>query len=104
MDISVFEKQVQELEIKLNGDGSLAKHEFETAPGFVSDMENMIYYTWAQSYGSTGDLEEKFKELKGIFSTYYNKIKELRTLTEQIEAKAESLKMPATYGRLPEWK
>lgn len=103
-DISSFDKQVQELEIKLNGDGSIAKHEFETAPGFVGDMENMIAYTWSQNYGSTLDLEEKFKELKGIFSTYYNKIKELRTLTEQIEAKAESLKMPATYGRLPEWK
>lgn len=103
-DISEFEKQTNDLEIKLNGDNSLAKREFETAPGFVSDLENVIYYSWAQSYGSTGDMETKYTELKGIFSTYYSKIKELKQLTEQIELKAEGYKMPATYGRLPEWK
>ena len=103
-DIAEFEKQVRELELKLNGDNSLARREFETSPGFIGDLENMVYNTWAQSYGSTGDMEEKYKELKGIFSVHYAKIKELRTLTEQVEVKAESYKMPSTYGRLPEWK
>jgi len=49
-------------------------------------------------------MEAKFAELKSLFGTHYAKIKELKTLTEQIETKAEALKMPATYGRLPEWK
>ncbi|MBK7818769.1 MAG: hypothetical protein IPJ60_15395 [Sphingobacteriaceae bacterium] len=103
-DISDFEKLQTELELKLYGDGSLAGREFETSPGFVGDMEQMVYYTWAQTYGSTGDMEAKFVELKNLFGTHYTKIKELKTLTEQIETKAEALKMPATYGRLPEWK
>ncbi len=103
-DISDFEKQTYELELKLNGDNSLAKREFETPPGFVGDMEGMVSSTWSQSYGSTGDMEEKYKELKGIFSTYYSKIKDLKLMVEQIEVKAETYKMPATYGRLPEWK
>lgn len=103
-DISEFEKQTTALEIKLNGDNSLARREFETSPGFVNDLETVIYSSWGQSYGSTGDMETKYTELKNIFSTYYSKIKELKTLTEQIELKAEGYKMPATYGRLPEWK
>lgn len=103
-DISDFNTKCKSLELILNGDGSLARREFETSPGFISDLETMVYYTWGQSYGSTGTLEEKFKELKGLFASHYAKIKELKTLTEQIETKAESLKMPATYGRLPEWK
>lgn len=103
-DINEFEKATRELDLKLNGDNSLASREFETAPGYIGDLETMVYYTWAQSYGSTGDLEGKFKELKGLFNPYYSKIKELKTLTEQIETKAETYKMPATYGRLPEWK
>ncbi|HSY61509.1 MAG TPA: hypothetical protein VK796_06505, partial [Cytophaga sp.] len=102
--ISDFEKQTYELELKLNGDNSLAKREFETSPGFVGDMEGMVSSTWSQSYGSTGDMEEKYKELKGIFSTYYSRIKDLKLMVEQIEVKAETYKMPATYGRLPEWK
>ena len=103
-EIAEFEKQTIALELKLNGDGSLARREFETTPGFIGDMETMIYYTWAQSYGSTSDMEAKYNELKSIFSVHYSKIKELKTMTEQIEVKAESYKMPATYGRLPEWK
>lgn len=103
-DITEFEKQTRELDIKLSGDNSIAKHEFEVVPGFINDMELMVYYTWAQSYGSTADLEAKYYELRSIFTPHYLKIKELKALTEQIELKAEALKMPATYGRLPEWK
>ena len=37
------------------------------------------------------------------YNALYKKIKELKFLTEQFELKAENLKMPATYGRLPEF-
>lgn len=103
-DINEFDKQAAELDLKLNGNGSLAKREFEVSPGFIGDMENVIAGTWSQTYGSTGDMEAKFQELKSLFGTHYTKIKELRSLTEQMEIKAEQFKMPATYGRLPEWK
>lgn len=103
-DIVDFEKDVKELELKLYGDGSLASREFETSPGFLGDLEGMIYNTWSQSYGSTGDMEAKYKELNGIFGTHYTKIKDLKGRVEQMESKAESYKMPSTFGRLPEWK
>jgi hypothetical protein len=102
-DISVFENTCQALELKLYGDKSLAKREFETTNGFVDDMETMVYYTWAQSYGSTKVLEDKFKELKSGFGSLYAQIKELRALTEQMEAKADKAKLPGTIGRLPEF-
>ena len=100
-DIRKFDEFSKTLDLNLYGDRSMAKREFETIPGFVDDLEIMVYYTWAQSLGSTKTLEEKYKELKGKFGTHYSKIKELKTLTEQVEAKAEAAKMPATYGRLP---
>ena len=102
-EMSILENQTKELELKLDGDVSLAKREFEIVPGFVGDLENMISSTWSQSYGSTGTLEEKYNELKTSFLPIYKKIKELKFLTEQFELKAENLKMPATYGRLPEF-
>jgi hypothetical protein len=88
-DISVFENNYQTLDLKMYGDRSLAKREFETTNGFVDDMETMVYYTWAQSYGSTKVLEDKFKELKANFGGLYAQIKELKQLTEQLEAKAD---------------
>ena len=103
-EISEFEEKSKALDLVLHGNGSMAKREFETAPGFIGDMETMVYYTWSQSHGSTATLENKYRELKSLFSNHYQKIKELKALIEQIEQKAEARKMPATYGRLPEWK
>jgi len=102
-EIGLFEKQYEDLQVLLNGDRSLARREFETTYGFITDMETMVYYTWAQSYGSTGTLSEKFTELKSLFSKHYLSITQLKKLTEDIESKAEGFKMPSTYGRLPEW-
>ena len=62
------------------------------------------YNTWSQSYGSTGDMEAKYKELNSIFGAHYTKIKDLKGRVEQMESKAEGYKMPSTFGRLPEWK
>ncbi|MGE0566725.1 MAG: WD40/YVTN/BNR-like repeat-containing protein [Bacteroidia bacterium] len=102
-DIIEFEKQLDAFELIFNGDRSLAKREFETTSGFVNDMETMVYYTWAQTYGSTDDLKSKYEELKPIFSKHYQTVLNLKSLVEKIEAQAEDLKMPATYGRLPKW-
>jgi hypothetical protein len=102
-DISGFEKRSLELDLKLYGDRSMARREFETTNGFVDDMETMVYYTWAQSYGSTKVLEDKFRELKAGFGVLYAQIKELKQLTEQMETKADKAKLPATLGRLPEF-
>ncbi|HQQ93173.1 MAG TPA: glycosyl hydrolase [Bacteroidia bacterium] len=98
-----FETRYTALDLKLFGDRSLAKREFETVPGFVDDMEGMVYYTWTQSYGSSKNLEDKFKELKEQFGSLYKEIKELRRLIESLESGAEALKMPATAGRLPDF-
>ncbi len=102
--LNSFDKKAKELDLQLYGDQSLARREFETTSGFINDMETMVYYTWAQSYGSTVTLEEKYKELRGLFKKHYEAVKELKSLIEQAELKSENAKMPATYSRLPEWK
>jgi len=100
-DIALFERKSKNFELNFYGDKSLASREFETVPGFVQDMEVMVYYTWSQSYGSTTTLEQKFKELKSSFGKWYDQVVEMKQLTESIESKAEGLKMPSTFGRLP---
>ena len=43
----------------------------------------------------------KALKLKTEFKPIYNSIVEMKIMVESIEQKAESLKIPATYGRLP---
>jgi photosystem II stability/assembly factor-like uncharacterized protein len=102
-DINTFEKKAKDLDLKLYGDGSLAKREFETLPGFIGSMETVIYYSWSTSMGSTKTHEEKYNRLKTEFRPLYFTVVELKTMVENIEQKAEDMKMPATYARLPKW-
>ena len=103
-DINSFDKKVKELDLKLYGDASLAKREFETLPGFMGALEGIISSTWNQSLGATKTHEERYAKLKVEFKSLYNSIADLKTLVESIEQKAEDLKMPATTGRLPKLK
>ena len=100
-DLTNFEKKKTEIDFKLYGDESLARREFETLPGFIGSLENIVGSSWGQSYGATGTHLEKYAVLKNEFKTLYASIVELKNLVESIESKAEKLKMPATYGRLP---
>ncbi len=102
-DVTLFDKKRQELDFKLNGDESLAKREFETLPGFVGSLENIISSSWSQSMGATQTHIEKFGRLKVEFKAIYQAVVEMRRLVESIEDRAETLKMPATIGRLPVW-
>lgn len=101
--LNEFETKRQQLELKLNGDGSLARREFETLPGFVGSLENIAGASWSQSGGATQTHKDKFAELKKEFGGIYTSVLTLKDIIEKAEAKAESLKMPATYGRLPVW-
>jgi len=102
-DINSFDKKVKDLEMKLHGDASMSKREYETLPGFLGNLEGVIYYSWSTSLGATKTHEEKFNKMKVEFKPIYNSILELKALVESIEQKAEDLKMPATAGRLPKW-
>ena len=100
-DIKAFEAKKLPIDIALNGDASLAKHEFETLPGLIGSVEGIVGGSWGQAMGPTQTMTEKYGKLKAEFKTIYNSIIELNVLVEAIEQKAESLKIPGTPGRLP---
>lgn len=101
--IGEFDKSRKDLDIKLNGDESLARREFETLPGFIGALETIVYYSWAQSGGATGTHAERLQQLKKEFNGIYKAVENLKVKVEEIEKMAEGLKMPSTPGRLPLW-
>ncbi len=100
-DINIFEIKKKPINIALYGDESLAKREFETLPGFVGALEGIVSGSWGQSMGATQTMIDRFAKLKTEFKPIYSSILELKVLVESIEQKAENLKIPSTYGRLP---
>lgn len=102
-DMIKIDEKKKSLNLKLNGDESLAKREFETLPGFVGALEGIVGATWGQSLGATQTHIERLGRLKAEFKSIYKEVKDLKIMIELIEQKAESLKMPATIYRLPIW-
>ncbi|MEI8138137.1 MAG: hypothetical protein WCH21_12505, partial [Bacteroidota bacterium] len=100
-DIKAFETKKLPIDIALNGDASLAKHEFETLPGLIGSVEGIVSGSWSQTMGPTQTMTEKYTKIKTEFKPIYNSILELKAMLEAIELKAENLKIPATHGRLP---
>lgn len=102
-DVKEIEKQIESIKFSLHGDASLAKREFETLPGLYGTLENIVWGTWSNSLGATNTYKEKLAELKEKFKPVYNQISETSKKLADLESKAESMKLPATPGRLPKW-
>lgn len=101
--IKTLENQLNELDLKLNGNASLSKREFETLQGLTGYLETIVYGTWNQSYGMTDTYVEKLNELKIQFKGIYELVTTTNKNLEKLEADAENLKLPATPSRLPKW-
>ena len=91
------------LTIKMHGDGTIAKHEFETLQGIINTIETLAGGTWSQSHGMTETYEEKLKLIKPEFKTVYDAVIVINTQLQNLETKAEALKLPSTPNRLPKW-
>ncbi|MCX7743093.1 MAG: glycosyl hydrolase [Flavobacteriales bacterium] len=97
-------EKIKDLQIKMNGDKSIARREFETLPGITGMIENMVWNLWSTSAQPTGTYENKLKEVKEKFDTVYKEIIIVKEMIEEIEKQLENMKAPHTPGRLPEWK
>lgn len=102
-DLKSLEKQLKDISFVMHGDGSLARREFETLPGLTGSLENMVYGTWSSSLGATNTYKEKLTEIKDKFRTAYAQISDASKKLSDLESKAESMKLPATPGRLPKF-
>ncbi len=102
-EVKNIEKQTKDIAFVLHGDASIAKHEFETLPGIIGSLENMVGGTWSHSLGATATYKEKLSELKEKFKPVYKQITEASAKLFELENKSESLKLPSTPGRLPKF-
>jgi len=102
-DLKAIEKQIKDINFIMHGDGSLARREFETLPGLTGSLDNVIYGTWSNSLGATNTNKEKLNEVKEKFKPVYAQIADASKKLAELESKAESMKLPATPGRLPKW-
>lgn len=92
------------LDLKFNGDNSLARREFETLPGFMGSLEGMVYGLWNTSIEPSGTYRTKLDELRKRFDGLYQEVKTAKLKLETLEKRLDAIRAPYTPGRFPEWK
>ena len=102
--IYAVKKDIIPVKLKLYGDDTKARREFETKPAISDRLYGVVYSIW----NSTSDVPQTIKDAFSIAEKQYNElypeIKELHSKTEKIEAELNKNKAPYTPGRWPDKK
>lgn len=99
-----IESRLNELNIQLNGNASLAKREFETGASINSRIGNIQYSIWNATAAPTQTAIQSLETAGKQFSTVLSELTKIHAELATIEQTLEQFQAPHTPGRLPVWK
>jgi hypothetical protein len=101
--VNELQQRLVSVNIKMNGDQSVARREFETPPAIYGRVENIVY----SCYNATCAPTEIYRQSYVTASKQLvEAITELKAVTEEVKVLEKQLdvnKAPYTPGRMPEW-
>ena len=102
-DIRKMELRLDDLSLELNGDRTLSRHQFETAPGISSRLESIVYGMWNTTSAPTTTQKQAYdiaaEEFEPVYEELLQVVKDIRKLEESLE----DYGAPYTPGRIPVW-
>ena len=101
--ITRYELQLKDIEIKMNGDASIAKHEFPTGTPVSGRVDGIIYGLWNATCAPTGTELASYKVAAKEFGGLLEKVRTLEQKIQAVEITLEVNKAPYTQGRFPAW-
>jgi photosystem II stability/assembly factor-like uncharacterized protein len=98
-----LEKRLQEVNVKMNGDVSLARREFETGPSLNGRINNIIGGLWSTTSAPSATYLRSYEVAAKEFAPLLAELKsvgnEIKTLNDLLEKSGA----PYTPGRVPVW-
>jgi hypothetical protein len=102
--IAVIEKKLNQVNVQLNGDASLARREFETMPAINSRIGYIIGSLWNTTAAPTQTMMDAYAIADKKFTPVYNDVKMIADEIKNLEDTLDKSGAPGTPGRLPAWK
>ncbi|MFI5219545.1 MAG: glycosyl hydrolase [Bacteroidia bacterium] len=102
--VYAIEKRLIDAEIKLNGDTTMAKREFETPPSISGRIGQIEGSLWTATSSPTVTAMKSYDVAAKQFTTLLAELKSIDAEIKKVEAVLEQNKAPYTPGRMPEWK
>jgi photosystem II stability/assembly factor-like uncharacterized protein len=98
-----IERRLTAVDIKMNGDASLAKREFETPPSINGRIGAIEYTVWNASSAPTQTAINSFDVASKQFAQVLPELKAIDEEIRKVETTLEQSGAPYTPGRLPVW-
>ncbi|HEX5625031.1 MAG TPA: glycosyl hydrolase, partial [Saprospiraceae bacterium] len=98
-----LEKRLNQVNIEMNGDASLARREFETLPSINGRVGGMIYGLWTTTSAPTQTYRNSYDTAVKQFGPVYREVKNIASEIAKLEQQLENSGAPYTPGRWPEW-
>ncbi len=102
--INDIDKRLTDINKQLNGDATLARREFETAPSLNGRINYIIGSLWSTTAAPTQTQMDAYEIAAKQFTPAYTALKSVGEEIKKIEDQLEKSGAPYTPGRLPEWK
>jgi len=96
-----IEKKLDEIDRVMDGDNSLARREFETLPGLVEQIENVIGNLYGTTSMQSKTYEDVYEKVKKQFGSVYANVKTTDEALRTLEKKLDTTGLPYTPGRFP---
>lgn len=101
--VDKIEARLKSVTIKLAGDRTLRKHQFEQAPSIAGRISSVIYGLWRTTSAPTETQKLQYEIAGEEFVPALAEIKELHALIIELDKKLDQFNAPWTPGRLPDW-
>jgi photosystem II stability/assembly factor-like uncharacterized protein len=102
--VDLLDRALQDLQVELNGDRTVARRSEATMPGLLSRVGQIVGGHWTSSSAATGTQRRNYDI---VATALPDLLERLRALAEgelrSIEAELEKRGSPWTPGRIPEW-
>ncbi len=95
---------INNVKLDFNGDGSLARREFETKPSINDRVYGIIYSVWNNTSEVPETLKASFDIAEKQYKAVFPKVKDLDAKLENVEVQLNKYKAPYTPGRWPDKK
>jgi len=102
-DINAIEQRLKQVDMKMNGDASIARREFETAPSINGRIGTIEFTLWNSTSAPTQTAMQSYEVASKQFTAALAELKSIDGKIKEAEAALEKGKAPYTPGRLPEW-
>ncbi len=97
-------RQLNNLKIKMNGDVSMARRNFETLPSINERVSTIEGSVWSSTAPIPATYKDSYTVAAKQFTLALDDLRKIYTTIEQLEKELEINNAPYTPGRWPDWK